>query len=102
MGGHKEEIGSAGKAIITFSRGWQTLVATREDTWYLHVLPSHQDPVVLRAASEPKAITLLRTGRPLSSKLQGNELNIAIPADLRTDMDDVIAIQWHVGFSRMP
>ena len=29
MSGHKEEIGSAGKAIITFSRGWQTLVATR-------------------------------------------------------------------------
>jgi len=29
MSGHKEEIGSAGKAIITFARGWQTLVATR-------------------------------------------------------------------------
>jgi predicted ATP-grasp superfamily ATP-dependent carboligase len=29
MSKRKEEIGSAGKAIITFSRGWQTLVATR-------------------------------------------------------------------------
>ena len=29
MGGHKDEIGRAGKAIITFARGWQTLVATR-------------------------------------------------------------------------
>ena len=29
MSKHKENAGSAGRAIITFSRGWQTLVATR-------------------------------------------------------------------------
>ena len=29
MNGQKEKSGSAGRAIITFSRGWQTLVATR-------------------------------------------------------------------------
>ena len=29
MGERKEQIGNAGKAIITFARGWQTLVATR-------------------------------------------------------------------------
>jgi len=72
MGERKEEIGSAGKAIITFARGWQTLVATRS------------------------------LGRRGVGVITGDELVIAIPADLRTDMDDVIAIQWHAGFSRIP
>jgi len=29
MGGNIKQVGSAGRAIITFARGWQTLVATR-------------------------------------------------------------------------
>ena len=77
-------------------------ITTRGDTWYLHVLPSHQGPVVLRGTSEPKTITLLRTGKPLSSKHQADDLAITLGADFRTGMDDVIAIQWNTEFTRTP
>jgi hypothetical protein len=69
-------------------------ITTRSGTWYLHVLPSHQGPVVLREAPEPQSITLLRTGKPLSSKRQADGLAITIPSHLRTDLDDVIAVRF--------
>ena len=69
-------------------------VTTHGNTWYLHVLPAHHGPVTLAATSAPKAITLLRTGKTLSGERQGNRLVIALPADLRSDMDDVIAVEW--------
>jgi alpha-L-fucosidase len=69
-------------------------ITTRSGTWYLHVLPSHQGPVVLHEAPEPKSVTLLRTGKPLSSKRKADGLAITIPSHLRTDMDDVIAVRF--------
>ena len=49
---------------------------------------------MLRGTPEPKTITLLRTGKYLSSKQQAGERAIAVPADLRSDMDDVISVQF--------
>ncbi len=71
-------------------------VTTRDGTWYLHVLPSHQGPVALSGVPEPRTITLLRTGRTLPWRRQGDPGapgTIAIPAELRTDLDDVIAVR---------
>ncbi len=69
-------------------------ITTRDGAWYLHVLPSHEGPVALSGVLEPGAITLLRTGRTLPCRRQGDDLTIAIPAELRTDLDDVIAVRW--------
>lgn len=69
-------------------------ITTRDGAWYLHVLPSHEGPVVLSGVPEPRAITLLRTGRTLPCRRQGDDLTIAIPAELRTDLDDVIAVRF--------
>lgn len=69
-------------------------ITTRDGTWYLHVLPSHEGPVALSGVPEPEAVTLLRTGRTLLWRRQGDDLTIAIPRDLRTDLDDVIAVRW--------
>ena len=70
-------------------------VTTRGNTWYLHVLPAHQGPVTLDVTSEPRAVTLLRTGASLSAKRQGDELVIVLPDDLRSETDDVIAVEWN-------
>jgi len=72
-------------------------LTARGDIWYLHVLPAHQGPILLRDMREPKAITLLRTGTPLSSSRQTEGLAITIPIGLRTDLDDVVAIRWNDG-----
>ncbi len=72
-------------------------ITTRGDTWYLHVLPSHQGPVVLSEVPEPEVVLLMRTGRTLSYERQGDGLTIAIDADLRSDLDDVVVVRWAPG-----
>ncbi len=67
---------------------------SREGTWYLHVLPSHQGAVTLSDVGKPKAVTLLRTGQSLSYQHQGKALTLTIPTNLRTDLDDVVAVRW--------
>ena len=54
-------------------------ITTGEKVWYLHALPDHEGPVLLRTESEPKAIKLLRTGATLVCQRQGDELEHRTP-----------------------
>jgi alpha-L-fucosidase len=75
-------------------------VTIRGKTWYLHLLPKTEDgpafegPAVLRGVGQPKQATLLGTGQTLETKRNGDTLTIPVPQNLRTTLDDVIAIEW--------
>jgi len=63
-------------------------------TWYLHVLPDFDGTVEARDVEEPKSATLLRTGSPVEHSFSGGTLTIDVPASVRTDLDDVVAVRW--------
>ena len=44
--------------------------------------------------TEPASVTLLRTGEALDSSFSDGILKIDLPAAVRTDLDDVVAVRW--------
>lgn len=79
-------------------RLWQALspvpITRREGTWYLHLPPRHQGPVVLKGLPAPRSATWLRTGQAVPWEVAGADLRLNPPADQRTALNDVIAVKW--------
>lgn len=70
-------------------------VTVRGTTWYAHLLRQTSDgTVVLTETAPPQRVTMLATGKELPVTGGEGKLTISVSGDLRTQMDDVIAIQW--------
>ncbi|HEX2951115.1 MAG TPA: alpha-L-fucosidase, partial [Armatimonadota bacterium] len=69
-------------------------VTCRQDTWYVHVTMNWDGPVELRGVAAPRTITLLRTGESLPYTFADGTLTITLADDLRSVLDDVIAVRW--------
>jgi len=63
-------------------------------TWYLHVAPDFVDTLEIQDVEKPAAVTLLQTGKGLAHSFGNGALQIDLPASVRTDLDDVVAVRW--------
>lgn len=69
-------------------------VTRRGTTWYLHVLPGQYGPIQIFYIPEPKSATLLRDGSAVKYTYEGRRITIELPRELRTRLDDVVAVTW--------
>ena len=69
-------------------------MTVRDRRWYLHINIESQDKVALAGVDEPTSARLLRTGTKLERRLADGQLTITIPSQLRTDLVDVVAVDW--------
>jgi hypothetical protein len=64
------------------------------DTWYLHATPGFTGALEVRGVEKPVSVTLLQTRAPLEHSLADDTLTIDLPASVRTELDDVVAVRW--------
>lgn len=69
-------------------------VTVRDDRWYLHVSPDFKDAVVLTGINKPKSVKLLKIGAGIVCKFADGHLTINIPPDSRTELVDVVVVDW--------
>ncbi|NCB07667.1 MAG: hypothetical protein EOM73_05855 [Bacteroidia bacterium] len=69
------------------------MITTRENTWYLHLLPEMKGQVSLKTDKLPKSVTLLRTGDPVSFIFRDGFVKFSLLPEWRTEMDDVVKVQ---------
>ncbi len=70
------------------------MITTRKKDWYLHLLPDFKGEVSVKTDKKPKSVSLLRTGEAVSYHFQNGFLSFSLPQSLRTDMDDVVKIEF--------
>jgi alpha-L-fucosidase len=69
-------------------------VTIRGMTWYLQVPPTFKNPVVIVADHRPRKVSLLRTGETQEFDFKDATATIKISAEKRTDLVDVVAVEW--------
>ena len=71
-------------------------VTTGEDVWYLHVFPHNKAKTInlKNIFSQPDRVVLLRTGQDLQYQKNAGEMSITVPTEMRTELDDVVAVYW--------
>jgi alpha-L-fucosidase len=71
-------------------------VTTGKDVWYLHIFPNNKsENIVLRNLPfDADKVILLRTGQALDFQKTDDGLNIVVPADVRTTLNDVVVVYW--------
>jgi alpha-L-fucosidase len=69
------------------------MITTRNNNWYLHLLPDFTRQVSLKIDKKPKSVTLLRTGQVLPYSYWLGFLKFTVSPGLRTGMDDVVKIE---------
>lgn len=75
-------------------------VTVRDKTWYAHLLPKTSDgpasdgTIALTGITQPRRAAMLATGRELAMSAGDDTLTIEVPKELRTEMDDVVVIEW--------
>jgi len=69
-------------------------VTVRGKTWYAHVLAGSDGRVELKDVQRPISAKLLRTGAELGGRFAGGSFTVELPREMRTDLDDVIAVAW--------
>ena len=69
-------------------------ITTGEKIWYLHVFPEHLEDVILNDVREPAEVKLLRSNTPIKYNYADETITITLSGDLRTDLNDVIALYW--------
>jgi len=57
------------------------------------LLPDFKQQVSLKPDKQPKSVILLRTKAPLSYSYRDGFIKFTVPADLRTEMDDVVKVE---------
>ncbi|MFC1738145.1 alpha-L-fucosidase [Planctomycetota bacterium] len=72
-------------------------ITIKKNIWYLH--PDYRretwdEPIVVQDVEKPVAVKLLRTGEPLNYTYNDQTLTILIPKSKRTDLTDVVAVQF--------
>jgi alpha-L-fucosidase len=66
----------------------------RGTTWYAHADWLHDVPIEIEARQPPQSVKLLRTGDSLPWKMETGRLVIEIPNNWRTNLVDVVDIEW--------
>ena len=72
-------------------------ITIKNNKWYLHPdykLETWDDPIVVQDVKRPVNVQLLRTGELLSYSYDNQTLTILIPESKRTDLTDVVAVQF--------
>jgi alpha-L-fucosidase len=71
-------------------------VTTGEDVWYLHIFPRNKtNKIELENISDqPDRVILLRTGQELQYQKNGGDMSITVSAEMRSELDDVVAVYW--------
>ncbi len=70
-------------------------VTTKGQVWYLHALPEFtQQTIVLAGVPEPMNVKIMASNRYLAYTYDDTRLEIELPAKYRTQMPDVIRVQW--------
>lgn len=67
-------------------------ITTRDNHWYLHVLPGFNRDVSVKTDKKPSEVILLRTGEPVPFIYREGFMTFMIDPAKRTDMDDVVKI----------
>jgi alpha-L-fucosidase len=70
------------------------MITTRDKNWYLHLLPDFKQQVSLKTDKRPKSLTLLRTGKVIPYSYLDGFVKFTLSPDLRTEMDDVVKVQF--------
>ena len=71
-------------------------VTTGEGVWYLHVFHHNKAKTISlkNIPSQPDRVVLLRTGRQLQYQKNAGVICIIVPTEMRTELDDVVAVYW--------
>ena len=75
-------------------------VTVRGRTWFAHLLPktsegpASEGTVVLTGTDQPRRATILASGRELTVTGSSDKFTIEVPKELRTELDDVVRIEW--------
>jgi len=75
-------------------------VSVNGKTWYACIVPKNKDvpqfdgKIVLKGTDKPRKVMMLATGKEILSTVNGDEVVIDVPADLRTGLLDVVAVEW--------
>lgn len=67
-------------------------ITQKAGTRYLHLLPGVAEPATVRGLSPPREVRLLRTGQDLAYTFAAGTLQVAVPAHLRSNLVDVVAV----------
>jgi alpha-L-fucosidase len=70
-------------------------VTIRENIWYVHLATGFTEPVKISGATTPVRVRLLRNGAPVTTQLENGTLTFQLPAGQRTDMVDVVSLEWN-------
>ncbi|WP_372934251.1 alpha-L-fucosidase [Mariniphaga sediminis] len=71
------------------------MMTTKDNKWYLHLLPEFNDEVRVDTEYKPSSLWLLRTGEEIDFQYRDGEMKFKIPTSKRTDMDDVVVFEWN-------
>ena len=75
-------------------------VSVRGKTWSVYLVPNNRDvppvagPIVLKGTGKPKRVVMLASGKEIPPTVTGSDWVIDVPAGLRTDSLDVVAVEW--------
>jgi hypothetical protein len=75
-------------------------VTIRGRTWFAHLLPATSDgpasgnAITLMGVARPKRTAMLATGKELAVNACGDRFTIEVPKELRTELVDVVVIEW--------
>ena len=69
-------------------------ITTRDNHWYLHLLPSFTRDVSVKTDRKPTEIRLLRTGEAIPYLYRDGFLTFMVDPAKRTTMDDVVKITF--------
>ena len=70
------------------------MITTRNNTWYLHLLPDFKKQVSLKTGKQPKSLTLLRTGTVIPNNYCEGFVKFTVPENLRTELDGVVKVEF--------
>ena len=70
------------------------MITTRNNHWYLHLLPDFKEQVSLRTDKRPQSVTLLQTGKNIPYYYRDGFIKFTLPDDVRTDTDDVVKVSF--------
>jgi alpha-L-fucosidase len=64
----------------------------KENTYYS--LPNKENLIFISEVINPKSVSLLRTGEDIEFEYKNNSLRIVVPADMRTELPDLVKIEF--------
>ncbi|WP_207589934.1 alpha-L-fucosidase [Halomontanus rarus] len=69
-------------------------ITRRNGIWYLHVLESTDEEVVVTGVPKPVSVRSLRTHSELTSTYDDRELVVSVPHEERESPNEVVVVRW--------